>query len=601
MKKFFFLSIFISLNCFGGEGHWNDSNDPSRLIPDYSTKFYELPLEGRVKGDLWSGDYWATYKGGITYRWMKKGTDLDKYGYDHPTLSSLTNPAEIKTLSPSEKLDLFNGDDSWSITRHERKRTEILKTVPGSSEYVEGHKIATWFGICHAWAPATLLFKNPSPAVVTSSNGVKIPLGSSDMKALYSYYLHLFGEKGRKDKFGNPLGSHSVSRFLGSRCNYDMKALFEKLDSGEINEEELKRELDARPKCDDTNAASFHIALTNMLGFKKNGFVMDYDRGSEVWNQAIESYKIELEPRIKNILKNDPTKLPNKIKVTNYVTWVSEIGSQWKKVKIKNRHGLRTSVYQYELELDENKNIIGGRWLTNKLKDRPDFLWMVNLPPLEAKLSGTGIEELLLSVKTKKRITRFKKPGDAKKFFKSKVLRMINAKRLIKGSKELAIERHSERRTYFRALDDRLEKSFLEKFFEMNKQKEKWFRKFHDQAGRIKSTIKGGRQGRNGCRVSGFNRFGEFAKLFNANADNWEAACDVAKNNCYNKLGGGSFCLVGYKEKYLKTCRVNLYNPGGGVAGTFINDGLIKKFACLAAHYDCQQKAQFKRKCKRVN
>ena len=52
-----------------------------------------------------------------------------------------------RTLSPAEKYDLY-GDKNWTLTKWERKRTGILKTVR-VLEYVSGHKIPKWFGLCH--------------------------------------------------------------------------------------------------------------------------------------------------------------------------------------------------------------------------------------------------------------------------------------------------------------------------------------------------------------------------------------------------------------------------------------------------------------------
>ncbi|NBX17181.1 MAG: hypothetical protein EBR09_07440, partial [Proteobacteria bacterium] len=50
---------------------------------------------------------------------------------------------------------------------------------------------AAWEGLCHGWAPASLEFNEPEPVTVTGENNIKIPFGSSDIKALLSWYMAL--------------------------------------------------------------------------------------------------------------------------------------------------------------------------------------------------------------------------------------------------------------------------------------------------------------------------------------------------------------------------------------------------------------------------
>jgi hypothetical protein len=97
-------------------------DDPGNMAPQYESNISALPIAGRLKRKPWSGDYWATYQGGITYRWLqpKRFLSSNRVKYDHPDATKLT-PQEIDRLSPAEKFDLYKGDYDWTLTKLERK------------------------------------------------------------------------------------------------------------------------------------------------------------------------------------------------------------------------------------------------------------------------------------------------------------------------------------------------------------------------------------------------------------------------------------------------------------------------------------------------
>src|SRR5262249_44546657 len=75
------------------------------------------------------------------------------------------------------------------------------------------------------------------------------------------------------------------SKFLSTRCNRSPNGgtYSETFDNaGRINEAE----------CRDMNAGSWHVLVTNMMGLKHQGFVIDQTTSDEVWNQPGWSYKI---------------------------------------------------------------------------------------------------------------------------------------------------------------------------------------------------------------------------------------------------------------------------------------------------------------------
>jgi hypothetical protein len=265
---------------------WNEQNDPKLINFDYQTKFSELPLKGALTKRPWSGDYWPTYTGGITYRWgMGQGNSIQRYSYSLPKMNLLTDE-QIKYLSPAEKYDLFLGDDEFSLTQFERERTQVLATIPGPSFNPEV-KIEKWEGLCHAWAPATVGYDNPRPIYVEGARGHMIPFGSSDLKALLTYNIHV----NQKD---------TNTKFLGSRCYLNFKDLIAQYNSGDITFDELDQKIaileaqnsdtTAKGSCMDTNAGSFHVVLSNQIGLMDESFIIDRTRDLEVWNQPVYSF-----------------------------------------------------------------------------------------------------------------------------------------------------------------------------------------------------------------------------------------------------------------------------------------------------------------------
>jgi len=348
---------------------WDRKNSPRNMgydyitrTYDYNVKFEELPKTGELSTTPWSGDYWPTFKGGITYRWNQRGTTQTKAGYKFEKNAELLSLEELKKLSPAEKYDLFLGRTDFPLTTYERNRTNVLKTIPGSSEYNSSFKIPTWEGLCHAWAPATILFENPKAVTVTGANGMEIPFGASDLKALLTYHLH---------------HNNAQTQFLGGRCNVDLAELKRKVQKGEMTQVEYDRIAD-NGECEDTNAGAFHIVLTNQIALKDAGFIADVTRDLEVWNQAVHGY----DTRVLSVKEGASQKAAKgtvkEITVSTKMYYTVEIAHSWLETSAVNSSYVKE--YRYTLELNAQGNIIGGEWIS---EDRPDFLWNQTLPAWE--------------------------------------------------------------------------------------------------------------------------------------------------------------------------------------------------------------------------
>lgn len=375
LSSFSSCLIFLLFSC-GDAGDlnnkakiaWDFKNSPERIglnSSQYETRFFKLKKKATLTVKPWSGSYWPTYRGGISYRWNHPTqTDEVRAFYKLESFMDL-NPSKIKLLSPSEKMDLLLGDENYSITKSERQRTGVLKRM-------EGEDIPTWFGLCHAWAPATLFYKSPSPVTMTRNDGLEIPFGSSDIKALLIYFLNT---------------TPSKDYFASRRCDIDDKALRKDAEEGLITFEEYTRRMESA-HCIGINPGAFHIILGNMIGKKDEGFVADITRDAEVWNQAVHGYSSRiLDTRTDFFSKDADPGTVKEIKVATSMHYTTEIDASWDDtISLPSEEKAN---YRYWLELDENNNIIGGTWIS---KDRPDFLWKLEKPkfPLRYK----KIEEL---------------------------------------------------------------------------------------------------------------------------------------------------------------------------------------------------------------
>lgn len=343
---------------------WDYRNNPHHMDSSalkqhrYKMKFSDLPLKGTLTRLPWSGDYWPTHKGGITYRWHdQKKSDKDRYSYNLDQ-TMISSKQDLSHLSPAEKFDLFMGHSDYPLTHYERMRTKILHTVENHPDYQEDFKIPEWEGLCHAWAPATLAFSEPQPVTLQGKTGMMIPFGSSDIKALLTYFLHL---------------SNPKTYFLGRRCNIDIKKLKDDYQNKLITYDDF---VEQKKQCDDTHAGAFHVVLTNQISLLDQGFIADITRDQEVWNQSVFAYESQIIDRYKGSSPGAAPGTTEEVVIETQMDYVDEVSHSWYP---SSEYPYNYKTYRYRLELDKNGYIIGGEWDSDEA-DRPDFLWKQELP-----------------------------------------------------------------------------------------------------------------------------------------------------------------------------------------------------------------------------
>ncbi|KAL4111657.1 hypothetical protein PRIC1_003335 [Phytophthora ramorum] len=327
----------------------------------------------------WPSSYWAMYLDSINYRWSSASepSATEKYasafGLDPDALmDSVSKSTGIQSMSPSSTSCSTNwdcaslGDGSVCARR--------------DGEW-QGYCIPTWYGICHAWAPAALL--EPEPNCAVDYNGVTFQ--PMDIKALLSEIYD---------------GSNIATVFTGAR--------FFGPDSDGTTDE-YGRYTDASRR--DLGPGFMHVALANIIGRFNASVVMDVTAGAEVWNQPIYSYKVvtqkEMTPSEAASQYYGVSTYPFNsaaeriMYMETSVSWMIETFEDGGLVASGRAASYMTSkTYSYLLELDNDYNILGGEWVGDSDLDHPDFLWFPKARPdlsvvTEAGLNYQNVRTLL--------------------------------------------------------------------------------------------------------------------------------------------------------------------------------------------------------------
>lgn len=349
---------------FAGVNHKNSLTtmlESSKLL-NLLTLSEQAGSTAQLSEQPWSGDYFATYRGGLSARFAERGfpsssrwSDYDAHFTRYLAEDYSVRP-QLDELSAAEKYDLLVGDSNRTLTRWSIEQS-------ASSVNPQG-QIETWFGLCHGWAPAAYMDKRPRKTVsVRLENGQELKFFPDDIKGLSTLLWS-------NARFGQ--------LFVGGRCNDKNPRQDE---SGRIVSDD----------CWDTNPAVWHAAALNRMGVDKASFVMDATFDYEVWNQPVTAFKvqyfnpetrkegsiaestIDLSSFSKDLFKKYRSpKSTSVVGVMMSVEYVSEISASHKLTDSSADDSTVWVDYFYDLELDAQGNLVGGEWYQNA---HPDFLW----------------------------------------------------------------------------------------------------------------------------------------------------------------------------------------------------------------------------------
>jgi Transglutaminase elicitor len=333
---------------------WNKANDPEILAFDrkLNKHFISLELEGEVRKEQapWKAPYFPSRLGGAGQRW--NSFNPQAFWEQPPKFLEFKKMtlAQRAMLSPVEKYDAYMGNFSYPLTVREKARTNPFAP--------------SWNGLCDGVAAASLLYPEPKPIVANNPQGLEVPFGSTDLKALLALYIAT-----------NP---YRKGGQVGQMCGRELENI--PLPPQAI--EKIKKTGAPVPpvnamsltECEDVNAGSFHVLLANYLGTRKESFIADIGTGDEVWNFPIVKYKTR-------IIKEQPpqktaaSKAVKEIVVETDVTYAAVAQASWKEGGGILPDTYRTVTYAYALEIDIAGKIVGGEW---QVKEYPDSVWIQN-------------------------------------------------------------------------------------------------------------------------------------------------------------------------------------------------------------------------------
>lgn len=422
---------------------FSKNNDPKffDINKTYNHKLKSLPLKAELSKDMtpWASSFWPHIYGGIAFRWndyyqdapvvrklqAEVGALKDEISDLKKELFSKSNPSDAETaaigkkiadaksqiqtllrlkgaehqkiffsverpetlaqvrsmsqnqidkLSPTEKYDIY-----MALKSGKDLSLRLTKEVLG----VTGPFKAYWEGICNGWSSAAIEYNEPQVQSY-SKNGITLNFGSSDMKALLSYYHFAI----TKNKI---TAKKNRTNRIGERCGteFPKEAWFMK-NGKEFYKTVEKNHIVVKPvpeECVDTDPGAFHIALANRIAVEKESFVAEVVRDKEVWNQPVFAYDSEIVSETTSNFVNATRKTAKQVRVKTRLNYANDGGRMfweqddpeeefyawWEPTNGTPNYRAGHKDLEYILNLDKKGNIIGGYWLSY---ERPDFIWL---------------------------------------------------------------------------------------------------------------------------------------------------------------------------------------------------------------------------------
>ncbi len=235
---------------------WTAADDPALFGGEMVYTLADLPREGEARRIPWAGNYWPTWQDGYNHRWQGEGSQS--------TMEKYAAAFEVDGLidAASARFGIDGQSERTSCTDDSQCDDAIGEKCAKRAGAEAGRCVPTWFGVCHAWAPAAVLFDEPQRPV--ERNGTTFAV--NDLKALATL-----------------LAEDVDVRFASKRCDVDEQA------------DKITYDAHGRPEqaaCVDTNPATWHLLLANYLGRKGESFVEDRTFDDEVWNQPLRGYRV---------------------------------------------------------------------------------------------------------------------------------------------------------------------------------------------------------------------------------------------------------------------------------------------------------------------
>jgi hypothetical protein len=372
-----------------GKGdEWDYTNDPARLANRLNYRLADIPRQGKLDSPVWKArfpqavgvapvawadTYWPSAELSTNVRWVNSSTKSPLEKYDSAFNNAAGCTAQPDThCGPTAKAkwDTYFGCAGPAAKWHMKNFQVINQMFDGinndgkggvddcSSSDDEGPQ--GWWGLCHAWTPASLL--EPEPQHSVTYGGQTFEVG--DIKALIQTVY-----------------DRTDAVMLGGRCN---ATTIEHNGTTSANEE-----------CQDVNAGALHVVLGNFLGINDMAVIEDRTASVQVWNQPIVEYSITKQEKVTATRAMQcvggtgstytfNTKAKELYEVENTITFLVE-GSPSTRPLGMDSYKSEDDVH-YILEIGSTGKIIGGKYCTDSVSDHPDFLWS----PISVSTSSYG-------------------------------------------------------------------------------------------------------------------------------------------------------------------------------------------------------------------
>jgi hypothetical protein len=344
---------------------WDSRNDPTRFRGiQLKYNLDELPTSGRAEREIWPSTYWATYQDSINVRWSSgELSPAEKYD---KAFNGWTPSEDFMALRPYKTgSDCADYDKSYyeqlgplanlisGQMGNGKARDGVDNDGDGEIDECDDRDgVETWFGLCHAWVPAAMLEDRPLRTI--EYNGVTFHLGDLEALIITAY-------------------NRAGADMIGGRCN--------------DKDKEIERDEQGRPTdvgCRDTNAGTLHVIMANYLGINRTAFAEDRTFDYEVWNQPVVAYDITKMEELTAAQAQAKIGLEGEMytitpdaaffyDVNASMTYITESHASTEPADASQFE--RTDRYTYILELDADRNVIGGEWYGNSSRKHPDFLW----------------------------------------------------------------------------------------------------------------------------------------------------------------------------------------------------------------------------------
>lgn len=323
-------------------------------------------------------------------------------------------------LSVENALNLVKIGKYSNVTEAFAEAVEMAKEQESSYVLAKQSKfMAAWEGICNGWSTAAGVIPRPRKAISFKlPNGKNLKFYPADIRGLASlYWVNSFIQNNLvKDDKGNYQRGGTVS--AGLRCNIKAKEdewgrLYDHKDDPFNGRNYKTGKRDAR--CSGVHPAKWHLGLVNLIGKQGRSFVVERKVGPAVDNHPMSSYEMSyfnpntgsekgsIADKIVRIDEDDQFKAMRSPKARYIVgvkatmTYLDYASPSRQETTSEKDDSDVDKKMMYDLELDENYDIVGGQWRavkTGKPKkkrkpgskrmqkedrnhNQPDFFWAI--------------------------------------------------------------------------------------------------------------------------------------------------------------------------------------------------------------------------------